>query len=161
TYVYVDGSSPGYVYTSCAPGYLGTVVAPSGVVYYGTGFDYAPWIGNVWYGGPAAFGLGAALGFGAFGLGVAFDSLFVGPPRAARVVGHAHPVPFARVRGAPVQVFRPLTTAGVVVRPSFAAHRGFVPGARAVPPGFGRVAPRPGFAGGAIGGGPPAFRGVP
>ena len=64
TYVYVDGSSPGYVYDAYAPGYLGTVVAPSGVVVYGTGYDYSPWIGNYWYGGPWTYGYGAGLAVG-------------------------------------------------------------------------------------------------
>ena len=69
TYVYVDGSSPGYVYDAYTPGYLGTVAAPTGTVVYGTGYDYSPWIGNYWYGGPWTYGYGAGLAVGV-GFGV-------------------------------------------------------------------------------------------
>jgi len=38
TYSYVYGSAPDYVYVGYTPGYMGTVVAPEGVVVYGTSY---------------------------------------------------------------------------------------------------------------------------
>ncbi|MGH7971274.1 MAG: autotransporter, partial [Limisphaerales bacterium] len=57
TYVRVYGSSPQYVYDGYTPGYLGTEVE-DGAVVYGTGYDYAPWVGDVWYGYPVTWGFG-------------------------------------------------------------------------------------------------------
>ncbi len=59
TYVRIYYATPEYVYEGYTPGYWGTEVQ-SGVVVYGTGYDYAPWIGTVWYGGPCTWGLGWA-----------------------------------------------------------------------------------------------------
>ncbi|HEV2211460.1 MAG TPA: autotransporter [Verrucomicrobiae bacterium] len=59
TYVHVYGSSPDYVYDGYTPGYLGTEVE-DGAVVYGTGYDYAPWVGDDWYGYPATWGFGWA-----------------------------------------------------------------------------------------------------
>ena len=43
-----------------APGYLGTVVAPGGVVVYGTGYVYTPYVGtSVWYPPPVTYGYAA------------------------------------------------------------------------------------------------------
>jgi hypothetical protein len=62
------------VYVSYTPGYLGTEVSPDHVVVYGTGWDYSPYIGDEWIGGPCTYGFGAGfadsweLGFG-FGFG--------------------------------------------------------------------------------------------
>ena len=47
TYVRVYGSTAQVVYVGYTPGYLGTVVAPDGVVVYGTGYTYQPWVGTV------------------------------------------------------------------------------------------------------------------
>jgi hypothetical protein len=52
TYAQIYGSAPGVVYEGYTPGYLGTVVAPDGVVVYGTGYAYDPWIGTVYYAPP-------------------------------------------------------------------------------------------------------------
>lgn len=78
TYVRIYGSTPEAVYVGYTPGYLGTVAAPDGVVVYGTGYDYRPWIGNLWYAAPETYGLAAmpvynpAVGYGyGFGLGLA------------------------------------------------------------------------------------------
>ncbi len=78
TYVQVYGASSEVVYVGYTPGYLGTVVAPDGVVVYGTGYNYVPWVGSVWYAAPYTWGLAAApiynpyVGFGfGFGLGLA------------------------------------------------------------------------------------------
>jgi hypothetical protein len=78
TYVRVYGASDQVAYVGYTPGYLGTVVAPDGIVVYGTGYDYAPWIGSAWYGAPVTWGLAAApiynpyVGYAyGFGLGLA------------------------------------------------------------------------------------------
>ena len=59
TYVQVYGATPEVVYEGYTPGYWGTEIE-NGVVVYGTGYDYAPWVGNVWYGGPCTWGFGWA-----------------------------------------------------------------------------------------------------
>ncbi len=58
TYVRIYGSSPGMVDEGYTPGYLGTVVDPDGVVVYGTGYWYPPWVGDFWYAGPCTWGFG-------------------------------------------------------------------------------------------------------
>jgi hypothetical protein len=70
TYSYVYGYTPTEVHVGYTPGYMGTVVAPGGVVVYGTGYDYAPVVYNsAWvaypptYGYGASFALGAAVGY--------------------------------------------------------------------------------------------------
>jgi hypothetical protein len=60
TYVYIYGYTPQVVYVGYTPGYLGTVVAPDGVVVYGTGYVYSPWIGTVYYPPPVTYGVAAA-----------------------------------------------------------------------------------------------------
>ena len=49
---------PDTVYEGYTPGYFGTEVADDGTVVYGTGYDYDPWIGSVWYGPPITWGCG-------------------------------------------------------------------------------------------------------
>jgi hypothetical protein len=73
TYAYIYGYTPAVVYVGYTPGYMGTVVAPGGVVVYGTGYYYAPVIVGATYvsypptyGYGASFAMGAAVGF-AFG----------------------------------------------------------------------------------------------
>ena len=65
TYVRVYSATPSVVYVGYTPGYLGTVVAPDGVVVYGTGVVYTPWVGAVWYPPPPTYGFGAGFAFGA------------------------------------------------------------------------------------------------
>ena len=65
TYVRVYGSTPTVVYVGYTPGYLGTVVTPDGVVVYGTGVVYTPWVGTVWYPPPPTYGAGAGFAWGA------------------------------------------------------------------------------------------------
>ncbi len=65
TYVRVYGATPTVVYVGYTPGYLGTVVTPDGVVVYGTGVVYTPWVGTVWYPPPPTYGTGAAFAWGA------------------------------------------------------------------------------------------------
>ena len=48
TYVYVYGATPDTVYVGYTPGYYGTCVS-AGVVVYGTGYVYDPWIGVYYY----------------------------------------------------------------------------------------------------------------
>jgi hypothetical protein len=59
TYVQVYGSTATVVYVGYTPGYMGTVVAPDGVVVYGTGYAYQPWVGTAWYPPPATYGVAA------------------------------------------------------------------------------------------------------
>lgn len=65
TYVRVYGFTPTVVYVGYTPGYLGTVVTPDGVVVYGTGVVYTPWVGTVWYPPPPTYGYGAGFAWGA------------------------------------------------------------------------------------------------
>lgn len=57
TYVQVYGATPEEVYEGYTPGYWGTEVE-DGVVVYGTGYYYPPWIGDVWFGWPCTWGFG-------------------------------------------------------------------------------------------------------
>jgi len=59
TYVRVYGSTPDVVYVGYTPGYLGSVVSSDGVVVYGTGYDYQPWVGSTWYAPPETYGMQA------------------------------------------------------------------------------------------------------
>ena len=59
TYVRIYGSTPEVVYVGYTPGYLGSVVSSDGVVVYGTGYTYDPWVGTTWYAPPETYGLGA------------------------------------------------------------------------------------------------------
>lgn len=66
TYAYVYGSTPSVVYVGYTPGYMGTVVAPGGVVVYGTGYYYPPVVvGSTWVGYPLTYGYGASFALGA------------------------------------------------------------------------------------------------
>jgi hypothetical protein len=58
TYVRVYNTTPDIIYAGYTPGYLGTVVAPYGVVVYGTGYYYPPWVDSFWFGWPATWGFG-------------------------------------------------------------------------------------------------------
>lgn len=51
TYVRIYGYSPEYAYVGYTPGYIGAVYT-NGVVVFGTGYVYRPWIGSVWFGRP-------------------------------------------------------------------------------------------------------------
>jgi hypothetical protein len=66
TYAYVYGSTPTVVYVGYTPGYMGTVVAPGGVVVYGTGYVYPPVVvGTTYISYPPTYGYGASLAMGA------------------------------------------------------------------------------------------------
>jgi len=76
TFVQVYGATPDVVYVGYTPGYYGTVLDPDGLVVYGTGYAYSPWVGADWFGFPCTYGFGAGVrwtpwtgwGFG-FGFG--------------------------------------------------------------------------------------------
>ncbi|WP_159566575.1 hypothetical protein [Budvicia diplopodorum] len=85
TYVHVYSHTDTVVYVGYTPGYYGTVVT-NGVVVYGTGYAYTPWVGTVWYGYPATYGYNAAFGYDpyvgwTFGFiaGAAWASAWYGP----------------------------------------------------------------------------------
>jgi hypothetical protein len=82
TYVQVYASTPQTVYVGYTPGYYGTVVAPSSVVVYGTGYVYPPvYVGTYWYPPPATYGYGAGFGWGAvtgFAFGAATAAIWGG-----------------------------------------------------------------------------------
>jgi hypothetical protein len=62
TYVKIYYSTPQYVVVGYTPGYMGTIVTADGVVVYGTGYAYAPYIGaTVWYPAPVTHGYSAAM----------------------------------------------------------------------------------------------------
>ncbi len=82
TYVQVYGATPQTVYVGYTPGYYGTVVAPSSVVVYGTGYVYPPvYVGAYWYPPPPTYGYGAGFGWGAvtgFAFGAATAAVWGG-----------------------------------------------------------------------------------
>jgi hypothetical protein len=82
TYVHVYGGTPQTVYVGYTPGYYGTVVAPTNVVVYGTGYVYPPvYVGAYWYPPPPTYGYGAGFGWGAvtgFAFGAATAAVWGG-----------------------------------------------------------------------------------
>ncbi|MFZ4775889.1 MAG: carbohydrate-binding family V/XII [Terrimicrobiaceae bacterium] len=77
TNVFVYGSTPDVVYTGYTPGYFGPCLSPEGVVVFGTGFWYPPYIGqDLWIGPPLTYGFGAGFACGlttGFAFGIAAD----------------------------------------------------------------------------------------
>ncbi|HTO48546.1 MAG TPA: carbohydrate-binding family V/XII, partial [Burkholderiales bacterium] len=89
TYVQVYRTTPTTVYVGYTQGYLGTVVASDGVVVYGTGYPYSPWVGSVYYAVPVTYGVAAYPAYDAAAgmmLGFAF-----GATTAAMVAPHWGP----------------------------------------------------------------------
>jgi len=74
TYVRVYSSTSSEVIVGYTPGYLGTVAVPAGVVVYGTGYAYDPWISDYWYPAPATYGFGSGFSWGAV-TGFVFDTV--------------------------------------------------------------------------------------
>jgi len=82
TYVRVYDATPQSVVVGYTPGYFGTVITAAGVVVYGTGYSYVPYIGaSVWYPPPVTYGYGAAIAWTpwtgwavGFGFGLAFGA---------------------------------------------------------------------------------------
>jgi hypothetical protein len=87
TYVNIYWTSPDSVEVGYTPGYMGTAVAPDGVVVYGTGYDYPAWVGTAYYPPPPTYGYAvypaydAAAGamFG-FAMGMATGALLAPAP---------------------------------------------------------------------------------
>jgi hypothetical protein len=87
TYVQIYWASPESVEVGYTPGYVGTVVEPDGVVVYGTGYDYAAWVGTDYYPAPPTYGVAAypaydpaaAAMFG-FAMGMATEELMAPAP---------------------------------------------------------------------------------
>jgi hypothetical protein len=77
TNVYVYGSTPDVVYAGYTPGYFGPCLSTDGVVVFGTGFWYPPFINDdVWIGPPLTYGFGAGFACGlatGFAFGLAAD----------------------------------------------------------------------------------------
>jgi hypothetical protein len=77
TNVYIYGSTPEYVTAGYTPGYYGTCLSPDGVVVFGTGYNYVPYIGSgVWIAPPLTYGFGAGIACGlatGFAFGVLAD----------------------------------------------------------------------------------------
>ena len=61
TYVRIYDASADSVEVGYTPGYTGSCIDDDGLIVYGTGYAYPPWIGNVWYGPPVTWGLGFGL----------------------------------------------------------------------------------------------------
>jgi hypothetical protein len=82
TYAYVYDYTPQTVVVGYTPGYLGTVVAPTGVVVYGTGYIYPPvYVGALWYPPPVTYGFGAGFFWGGvtgFAFGAAAGAIWGG-----------------------------------------------------------------------------------
>jgi hypothetical protein len=75
THVQVYGSTPQVVHVGYTPGYYGTVVAPTGVVVYGTGYVYEPvYVGAYYYPWPVTYGYGSGFAWGAV-TGFAFGAV--------------------------------------------------------------------------------------
>jgi len=66
TYVRVYSSTPTTVFVGYTPGYYGTVMSTDGVVVYGTGYPYPPYIGTYWYPPPPTYGWGFGFTVGIF-----------------------------------------------------------------------------------------------
>jgi len=81
TFVNIYGATDDEVYVGSTPGYFGAYAVPEGVVVYGTGWAYEPWLGAYWIGAPRTFGFDADLAWDAVsGYGVGFgDDLYFGP----------------------------------------------------------------------------------
>jgi hypothetical protein len=83
TFVRVYAATPDTITVGYTPGYMGSYVAPDGVVVYGTGYVYPAYVGAVWIPPPVTYGYavnmawtpwtGWAMGFGfGFAMGAAF-----------------------------------------------------------------------------------------
>jgi hypothetical protein len=79
TYVRVYSSTPTTVFVGYTPGYYGTVLSSDGVVVYGTGYYYPPYVGAVYYPPPYyTYGYGAGFTVGLF-FGFAMSGGWHGP----------------------------------------------------------------------------------
>src|SRR4029077_14214960 len=93
TYVKVYGATDKVVYVGYTPGYMGTVVSPDGVVVFGTGYSYQPWVGTVYYPVPVTYGVMAQPVYNP-AVGMAFGFAMGAPPGARRATA-PHPFFFS------------------------------------------------------------------
>jgi hypothetical protein len=84
TYVRIYETKPDTVYVGYTGGYYGSCVTNSTVV-YGTGYYYPPYVGTVWYGPPATYGVGVGMTYTpwtgwtyGFGFGWSWGAVTVG-----------------------------------------------------------------------------------
>ncbi|MBF8177739.1 RHS repeat domain-containing protein [Herminiimonas contaminans] len=64
TYVKIYAVSGNTVYVGYTPGYQGAYIDPlTGVVVYGTGYAYEPWVSSYWYGDPVTYGYAASIAY--------------------------------------------------------------------------------------------------
>jgi hypothetical protein len=64
TFVHIYAVDGDIVYVGYTPGYQGAYIDPAtGVVVYGTGYVYDPWIGEYWYGDPITYGYAASVAY--------------------------------------------------------------------------------------------------
>ena len=84
TYVRIYETKPDTVYVGYTGGYYGSCVT-SGTVVYGTGYYYPPYVGTVWYGPPATYGVGVGMTYTpwtgwtyGFGFGWSWGAVTVG-----------------------------------------------------------------------------------
>jgi hypothetical protein len=108
TYVQVYGATPSVVYVGYTPGYLGTVVAPDGVVVFGTGYVYQPWVGTLYYPPPVTYGVlaqpiynaavGMAFGFAMGAVAASWTSSYYHP---AYYPAYYHPAYYPGYYGHP------------------------------------------------------------
>jgi hypothetical protein len=61
TYVRIYSYNDSYVWAGYTPGYYGTVVGPDGLIVYGTGYYYSPWVGTIYIAPPITYGYYASL----------------------------------------------------------------------------------------------------
>jgi hypothetical protein len=87
TYVDIYWASAESVEVGYTPGYMGTAVAPDGVVVYGTGYDYTAWVGTAYYPPPPTYGHAAYPAYDAaadamfgFALGMTTEALLAPAP---------------------------------------------------------------------------------
>src|SRR6266850_6397020 len=108
TFVKVYAATPQYVVVGYTPGYMGVVVAPDGMVVYGTGYTYVSYVGTtVWYPAPVTYGYAAnvtytpwtgfAVGF-AVGWGVAAHYCYAPAPYCISFLPAARRCGFGRLR---------------------------------------------------------------
>jgi hypothetical protein len=111
TYVKVYGATQDEVRVGYTPGYMGTCVASEGVVVYGTGYAYPPYVGAVWIGTPVTFGFGWSVGWSVWGGWDFFMAYGVvpwwGPMWIFRPVPVFYPWPVYHPRPAPFPIARP------------------------------------------------------
>ncbi len=83
TYVRIYRTSADSVWVGYTPGYTGTFF-DDGLIVYGTGYLYPPWVGSVWFGPPVTWGLGFGLAWTpwwgwSFGVGFGWGWGWSGP----------------------------------------------------------------------------------